>query len=632
MKRVRGIFRVGIGLGCVWLLLTPSQAFRIEGRRALLAVEVLVEGLDGPGGLAVDARRDILYVAERDADRVVAVRGRTPHACIERFAVSPEHPAWAHAYNGVWRLPVFDGPDYVAVDADGALYVGESGAAGRLLRFGSLDDGLLLADAVFTPADRSGGHCSALCADTLGRLFVALRDGDDRAMLTGATLMMRDASNDWWVVDYGAFEDFNGLAVDPDGTMLMVAEHRGGEIAWYDTARQAVLGEMEGLGDVRHVAVLPDGVCLCGRRMPDGAWTVAEPDPVEWGLWPWVSDLPEIGGLAVHPVSGDVYVSLRKQGRILRIRRVDDYAVRPDEAWGHRDTDKRLKSSLSPARWPRFLADFIAGLGVIEPRDVVQAENVKETVWTLDRFTDAMPLIAAKLKAIPEDGSDPADDPLEELHLVLFYPDRENLPLQASSPSISLFRAIRRSGTSEHTRFLGADMGSWIRRAGKSKSNEVALALPTGYLGSDEQELRDGILRMYFLGMGLGHDYWITLDRHARANNRLVIERVDGGRETYRLVPFQEQLNAGGESILVAGMKRYPSGWHGVGQGTLASCWVDPGRDQVRCKHARRPRQEAEALGEAVELRDEARFDPETMGLCREILSRAAGMWAKASF
>lgn len=558
------------------LTLDTVQALRLEAYRDLLAMDLVADHLRDPAGLAVDPISGLLYVAERAGHRVSVVYERQVLSVLEKgFAVSDEVPTWAisdQRPERQWTAPQFQSPSSLAFDPEGRLYVTESGRYGRLLRFEPLYDGLAHAQVVTPPWIDDTHAFESVQVDAEGRVYASMRGGDPSSILAFGRVIMKETDGEWWMVDYGPFAEFSNVVLSPDGQSLIFAERRTAEVTWYDTTRQMLYGVKEGVHGVRHIALLPDGTTLASLERTDGTWSIVEVDSADNRMWEWVGGLSAIGGILAHPTTGDLYVSLASEGKIIRIKRVEAKEMEEDKL-GKLLQRFEFSHALAPTEWPDFFKRYVEELGLVEPVDQIHSSlspverSLARVPMSMDEFASAIPVVAAKLKATLLSPAEQEKDPINEVSFVLFYPNRSMVTQTTVAPSISLFRAVHDSGRIERTRFLPNKEGKPLTEdLDWEEVPEVLVSFPSGYYANRTGLSEDGLLRVYFLGMGLGSDFWIDVHRLDKNRSIMVVEKPDGTKLEYALEPFEESIEAGGESVLVAGLTDVEKGWSFLGQ------------------------------------------------------------------
>jgi sugar lactone lactonase YvrE len=636
---------VGITLaGVAWM---PASAMRIEPYREGLAVELLVQGLDGPAGMAVDPQSGHLHVVEKTGRRVAMIQERMIETRVQsEFEVVRSVPVWAVLEDrglADWTAGQFRDPVDIAFDAEGRLWVAEAGMRGRLLCFDRIEDQFGYARVIASPwLEESVGYTSVQ-VDRHGRVYTTMQRVDDPGLLTMGRVAMREPDGEWYLIDYGPFAEFSNVQLSTDDGTLVFAEHRTADLTWYDADRRMLYGAMERVRGIRHVVLMADGTTLASLRHEDGTWSVVEIDPRYGRVWEWVGDLTEIGGLAAHPGNGEVYVSLLAEGRVMRLCRQGERRAAPENRLAGMMQQFEIEHALPPKEWPAFFREFIERLGMVEAVNEVWSSlnpvdrSFSQVPMSVDEFTTAIPVVAAKLRATLLSPAEMEPDPIVELSFVIFFPNQTVHTRQSVAPSVSLFRAEHRSGRVVRTRFLPTANGFPLTEdLDWDDLPEVLVSLPAGYYANQTGVSEDGLVRTYFLGMGLGPDYWVDVHRGDPNRNVMRVEGRNGERIEYALEPYPERCEAGGESVLVAGLKDVEKGWLAIGKSPV--WWnvalgdeapVLPMRNMERTQ-----RQAWQGLDMVPSLAERTAFNlsREQISFRRAVVLRAATRWPEAYF
>jgi hypothetical protein len=599
-----GVFALVAGLG-----LPMANALRTEGERVPLSVATAAEGLMEPMGLAVDPRDGQLYVAERAGNRISRVSGTAPQTFIGRdFSVVPDRGAPEKA-NAVSRL---EAPTSIAMDDQGFTYAVDGAGEGRLLRFSRPDDGVVRAVVLSTPLDGHGQMYSSVSVDRSRKMYVTAQQSVQGDSSGYGAVLLRHPDGAWWMVDYGPLARFSNVAFDPKGEIMVVAERLKADAAWYHAERHWMMGSMDGLNGIRHVAVLADGTSLAALICGDGTWCLVEMDAARGVTREWLSGLGEIGGLAADVKDDAVYVSLPREGRVLRVTRAATDGIVHEPL---RDLELAFQGRhlVAPREWPSFFKQFMDKLGVVKAIDG-KGEAADERALTVEQFTDSMPVVAGKFKARMLSPPEMEEDPVEEISFLILYPKKISDGAHRAQPSVSLMRAVHRSGAVRKTTFLGGGFGG---RAGGTM-----VTFPTGFFVPPSELGEKGHCRVCFVGMGMGPDYWMDIHLVHRDRNMLVVEKSSKLRIEYVLDAFDD-----GGAVLVAGSAGPTDTWFSLGHGTPLSDALS-GPIGLLCRHA--------AVGGAVVASAGRRAGAESAGTPpswkQEVLVRAASSWGNTTF
>ncbi|HBA82670.1 MAG TPA: hypothetical protein DCZ95_01125 [Verrucomicrobia bacterium] len=631
-----------------WLSsLRLADGLRLEPSKEILSAEVVAVGLSGPAGLAIDQRTGLLYVAEREAGRISMIRDKAAIPVLtDPFQVNDDIPAWAFSVDrtvAFWTEPRFRAPVGLAFDHSGKIYVAEAGHGGRLLSFEPLSDGLKMARAVPTPWIETSYGYTSVAVDEKGRVYTTAQESESGAILSFGSVLVREPDGIWWMIDYGPFAEFSNVSLDSKGSMLVVGEFRGADVGWYDTERQVEVGSMRRVDGLRHTVLLPDGTTLVSLIRDDGTWSVVEVDPLSQNVSEWVGGLTEIGGLTAHPKTGDLYVSLLKEGRVMKFHRLNPQLVADEDKLAMITRAFELEKALPPKEWPDFFRQFIDKLGVIRTvdqrylDDTAAKMSLAKVPLTIGEFSAVVPVIAAKVKATLLSAPELEPDPIEEVDFLLFYPNQSVLTQRTIAPSISLFKARHRSGKVVQTRFMPNKAGTSIdENMTWDHMPEVLVSFPSGYYAPDTGLSEQGLVRVYFLGMGLGSDYWIDIQRIHKEKSRMRVETMTGKKLEYKLEPFQSLGKDGSESVLVAGIKAVDMGWFKVGEVPVLWNLINGEGRPFKFKHGIKladmsglslPTEASTAVASASR-----QMSNEEVGMYRRLVLRATSRWSKSGF
>ncbi len=633
-------------LVCGTFIQQGAQGLRLEAFRDPLAVELVTQGLSQPMGMAIDPTSGLLHVAEQGRLRIVAIQDRVPSAVIDtQFTITADIPIWARSEArplSDWTSNDLRTPADIAFDASGSLWVAEAGQRGRLLRFHRMEGQFAVAEAIVSPWLNESMGFSSVAVGPDQRLYAVMQSTEmsDGDLLALGRVIVRQPSGEWRLIDYGPFARFSNVQLSQDGSILLFAESLTADVTWYDTDREILFGAMERIAGVRHVALLEDGTTLAAIEREDHTWSLVELDPRYGRAWEWVGGLSAIGGLAVRTGNHSVYVSLPNEGRIMRVSRRGDRRIAPDNRLAGMIQQFEIENSLPPREWPAFFREFIERLGMLDATDEVMRSihplRHGRSPMSVEEFTSAIPVVAAKLKATLLNAPEEEPDPIEDISFVIFFPNQSVHTRQSVAPSVSLIRAKHRSGRIARTRFLPTSSGAPIsENLDWDDLPEVLVSLPAGYHAEQTSLTESGLVRVYFLGMGLGPDYWLDIYRGNPNRSVMRVEHRDGRRLEYALEPYPEKPESGGEAILVAGLKDIESGW--ISLGSRPVTW-NIARDEgpvFRVRNMERMERLGWSHADQPILRASERQSArhvDTMNFRRTVVLRAATRWGDVYF
>jgi hypothetical protein len=663
---------VSAGLLLLWPVLDAGAGLRLEASRTPLSVKTVASGLSRPGGMACHPHTGEIYVAEENGDRISIIRTRETIPLLEGpFTISTDLPAWALSRNAeVITNAYLRKPCDIAFDAQGHLYVAENTAHGRLLRFEGLETGTPTGHVVITPWFNMSYAYTSVATDNTGQVFVTTRNAQG-SVVTMGSVIMQGRDRRWRLVDFGPFADFANVAVNPDGIWLAVGEKRRGDISWYDTERELEISAADQLQGIRHIALQPDGTTLASLVRKDGTWSLMELHPVEGTMREIAGGLNDIGGICVNPATADIYISLAWKGEIMRLHRLQPYDDMDQDQMLHQmERRYEFEQILPPREWPSFFRQFVDRLDVIETVNPkldylpssgtghgtlpgTQGEGLdtsfktyssagKQTrigqrgygdqePMTMEEFAAAVPVVAGKVKTYLQSAPELEPDPIKEMSFVLLYPNQTMVTRQTAAPSISLMKASHQSGKEVRTRFMPNKNGVPLHD-GMSEDDlpEVLVSFPSGFITPQSKQAEEGLVNVYFCGMGLGPDYWIDINRAYPEQSSLIVEKPNGDRIHYTVEPYREDHRAGGQSVLV-GMGTPPKGgWYVFGNRPALWSVTDTPDGPLKTKHWVGLESDA-----AQNIRNQASYGEvysgeltqEEINLRRKIVLRAATRW-----
>ena len=560
-------------LSSVWA--AHARTIRLESSNTRVAVDSIAIEMNLPTGIVADPVSDDLYVAEAGGNRIVRIRNKIKTTFVGGdFEISPE--GLPHHYRltpedaASWSEPGFRYPSGIGFARGNLLIVAEDGKGARLLAFDVASPSNASARVLRTPWQHGDYGYSSMTFDAEGRLYLTARKNIPSRTMPFGNVLMRDESALWWMMDYGPFADFAPLALDRTGRYIAIGEQRASDIVWYDTKRELPIGEMSDIFGLRHCAILADGTTVAIIERTNGTWSLVELNPLKSIIYEWLGDLGKVSCLYVHPRKNELYVSLLDEGRVIRIRRIDET---PEESTVNKLDSLRMRfeeeKNYPPEHWPRFMQDFIGRLGIIKP--VNSGDEVKfrpgvdkdqERHMTVEQFAEVLPLVAGKFKCIPPETGRTSVNPIVEISFLMLAPNSELFTRRINVESLSLLKVKRANGSVRTTNLLQNRLTLAANLDNKvSIATDQIMSDPLGhFIGNDPLHTTNRV-RMAFTTLTVGPDYEIDLfgKEHHRSSLKVI---YPGNRLVkYSLEPFDENANAGGESFLVANCKEVSYGW-----------------------------------------------------------------------
>jgi sugar lactone lactonase YvrE len=548
-------------------------------------IRVAAQHLAGPAGLALHPATREVYVAERDANRIVVLRNGVAVPVISSgWQMADELPAWMvkpQRGRAAWLDPQLNRPQAVAFSRNGNLFVTEDLPSGRVLEFTPNADGSYSAGRVVTVPwmDKDYTWTGITISDD-GRIFLA--GAADRAGpgLHFGTIIMRDPDGDWWVVDYGPFTRFSSVCLNRDEDVLVTGDETTGAVTWWDGVRHRVIGTVSpSLPDAHGLCLLPDGSFLLTQPAAAGA---ADAGGRLVRINPHSQQISILANTPGNPRSvicdtrsGTLYVSEPESGTI---RELSPRTPPPRHEYLLRRSlySFEMSQGLSPKKWPEFIKDFVQKLGV-QPTDQPENEDGRDkpeepsTTFTIREFADRIPMIAGRVKVVSAEVQTSSIDPVSQIDFVVFYPGRTVINGPNATPSLGLFSATHHSGKKERTRVVDGYRSSSYTPGGawKKHSNQAFLYFPMTSCTTERKP--EGVdVNLAFLGMGFSEDYYLRLNCGNVDKGQLIIDGRNGQLSTHD-VNFTEYTHEGEEvrNILIAGFdpqNQEDLGWLKIGK------------------------------------------------------------------
>ena len=565
---------------------------------------VLADGLTSPDGLVLHPDSRELYVAEEDIGRISVIRDGKALPVIdgEITVALDDLPAWALTRTrprSYWEHNRLRSPEGLAFSDEGHLLVTEDIPGGRLLEFIPDTEGnFSIAKPIPIPWLSKPYAWENVKVGKNGTLYVSGSTAEYGPGLYFGTVLSRDTSGNWWVVDYGPFASFAALGLSKDEDILLVSEEVSGHIVWWDTVQHVEIGAIdEMLPNVESVSVLPDGSILAlqesqmklgdqlkghdVRAMPGRLLRI---NPITYEIAPYAEGFEVIETVLVDEKTGKIYVTEDNRGRILELRPNTPFDD-SDYLLTRAQYTREVTDGRAPRRWPKFLKSFVEELGVKTEDETPGVEKDAEgrllkqkgQEFTLEEFADRIPLVAGRLKATPKNVS--SSDPIEEIRFLMLYPNIAITGNKYATPSLSLFAAMHKSGEVTRSKMItGLSEASYDIYEGRqtTRENPGALFLPLGNVAVHPMG-RDVQMALSFMGVEMFDDYFMQLETGREDKGVLTVNpRADGSpNDTYDLEFVEKDIAGNTErNLIVAGLNRMrvnDYGWYKIGNAPVSS-------------------------------------------------------------
>lgn len=508
-----------IGLACSSAVIAAEP-----GEFPSFTVTTLVQGLQQPDGLAIHPTSGELYVSEESAGRISVIRGGQAVPVIQgHFAVKDDHaPATtgktARATQPTTQLA---SPEGIAFGPDQRLYVVEDSPRGRLLQFapnaaGNYDQALSLA----IPELGENYAWESICFDRAGSLFLAGSSYEGSRTWGYSCVLSRDATQGWWMVDYGPLASFSALAVSEDEPVLIAGDESVGGLTWWDIdLRRELQTQTHELGNIEGLCPLPDGSLAVALEHSDHGGRVVRVDPASGALSVLAENLGTLESIVYDRRTGRLLVTEDSTGRILCL--TPDHAIPVSHTLlkvARRSSE--AQRGLPPRETPEFLRKFMRNVGVElvdqEPSSLLPPEPGQTTAMTLEELGRHIPLVAGRVTV---DDMPEVDDPITEVSFLSLFPNQISQIGGSTMPSLCLFAAKHRSGRVSHSESMGGIT------AGKFNAGQAFEKLPQDSLFmiplatcSAVQNSNGVTVVLTFLGLNKFEDCFLTIN-YGRSND-----------------------------------------------------------------------------------------------------------------
>ncbi len=555
---------------------------RISGKVSVQPRNV-ARGLSQPAGMAVHPITKEIYVAEKGAGRVSVIKGSSAvDALPADWMVAMYVPQWAirpdKDYEH-WTENKLYSPAGIAFNATGDLYVCESRPNGRILKFERDVMGQYSsAQVVPVPWLYKPYAWKAIAVDDDDQLYVAGAVEAQENELTFGSVLARDTSTNWWVVDYGPFADFSGIYLSADENIMTVSSKKQGAVTWWDMPRHMLLGMYQETfteGEGGPVSFAPDGAILLARHTGSGS-TIVRADPMSENYTDYIQGFQKIGGLLSVPEEHKLYVSEEESGSIIELQ--FDTKMKANQYLLSRSVDAfEFGEGNAPKAAPEFLANFFTKVGFTLTNDMQRREEGVQmemlSTFTLSEFAKNVPLIAAQIQCAPRDVQKYQDvDYVTTVEFLLLFPSAALREGDNATPSMSFFSATYKSGKVARTKLLYDDFISAFVRDGAldKKSKSAKLYVPIAACGMSSND--DGMnINVSFLGLGVYDDFYIRLESGKQNRGSMVVENSMTTQRINYGLQFTKELQDGAvvRNLVAAGFDPRQTesiGWLKLGQ------------------------------------------------------------------
>ena len=517
--------------------------------------QVLAEGLQGPDGLAVHPQSGEIYFSEEDAARVWVLRDGRPVRVVDR-----DTPLYRLRDGRRTADPVMPlrNPEGLAFSPAGELYVVEDYPGGRLIRYPARPDGRYPeGEVIDIPGDWRAYAWEGVAVGPGNDLLMAGSDveyalGGGGAKPFMGAILYRDSVGQWWVPYRRPFASFSSVQFTRGGRQAVYTCEVSGEVGWLDLQGRRPIGgcSSAAVKSPEGIAVLPDGRLVVA--LETGALVVVDPAMDRHST---VADgFGSLESVQWDAFSGRLVLTEQSRGRLLSLKARPDF--RPEE----NRMDMAVYHPLFnprhvPETCPPYLARILAFGGLDYTRPGLPPISFRD-------FTQRVPMIAADARALPVEGQEAVEDPIERVQFVVFKPNQMVVSETGPQPALALFATRARSGRVTATSLLRAEtMGISLDRPKTERIGTAALAVPMP-AGVGVSSL--GVAHINFMGLGKTPDYSVVLNPGQPFDSYLVVYETGGRRVHYKL-EFSEE-GRGLDSWVVAFTESRPDEWMALGR------------------------------------------------------------------
>lgn len=505
--------------------LSHSRALADEEAFPEFEQSVYAEGLEQPDGLAINPLSGELYVSEESAGRICVIRnGRPKPVVTDGFRVRGEVPASllsAERPSSFWLGGQLKSPEGIAFGPDNHLYVVEDSAHGRLLRFEGGDAEGRFTNAQLVPIPELGEPYAweGICFAPDGRLFLAGSSIENSTTWGYSCVLARDATQTWWMVDYGPLASFSAVTLAENDNVLVVGDESVGSLTWWDIEKHAEIQTLtKSLGAIEGLCVLPDGSLVVAVEHASDGGRLVRVNPATGGTTEIASGLGTIETVICDPRTGKLFVSEDSTGRILCFTpRAPISATSKLLSVTRRSGEARHGQTARET--PPFLKQFMGSVGV----DIVDEDgepsagsaNAKNRQVTMEELGKRIPMVAGRVTVQSMPGH---SDPVEEINFLSLYPNQITGVEKQPVPSLCFFSARHKSGKVDRTHSMGAVQARRIGPDGRNSNigAESFMMAPLSTCSAVENE--NGVtVVVTFLGLENFDDYFLTLN-YGRTN------------------------------------------------------------------------------------------------------------------
>jgi len=559
---------------------------------------VKASGLDAPAGMALHPGTHEVYVAEKKQVSVIRDGHSVPVIAsswrvirdMDPWLVTDEHPL------NYWISTALQRPEGLAFASDGRLYVTENVPAGRVMEFTpDVAGAYATARIIGIPWLQYNYTWKGIAVANDGRLLLSGISEETPGTPPYGSVVMRDADEDWWAVDYGPFARFTSLGLSRDNDIAVIADETTDTVVWWDTVRHLAIDSARSMADnVKGVGLFPDGSIAtleepAAKEGGPRSARLVRIDPQTGQSRVVAQGFGEVSSVVISPDSGNVYLTERNAGLLIELQPKVSFLTN-NYLLQRSVSAFEAKGGLAPRAWPPYLQNFVRKLGVepasehdaakkvktevtatAKPENKAEGDVPAKPVLTPQSFGTKVPFIAGMVKSDPSTIDASSPDPISQVDFIVFFPANSLKKGDFSTPSLSLFAARRQSGREQRSVKLGGLGKSQMNTDGTwtEAIEKTTLFVPMATCAATPTD--DGVdVSICFLGLDIMDDYYLQFRLGKDAEGKLIVngEKQSMIKYNMSLTEMDEETGTEVPTVVMAGFNRRkaePYSWLKIG-------------------------------------------------------------------
>lgn len=512
----------------------------------------LVDGLVSPDGIAIDSRTGNFFISEEEAHRIVMI---TPKGRV-KTVIDQNTRLYVQDDKREKRIGPIRAPEGLSMDDFGRLYIVEDRPGGRIVSVQMSESGKVgVCEVIHVPGQTAPIAWEGIAARNNGELLLAGSTAESATGAGGAmsqgVLVYRDRDGKWWVPIMRPMASLSGIAFSRGGQYAIYSDEITGTLGWVDLQTRYL---REGASQTTFRA--PEGVAV----LPDGRIVVAEEggrvsvvDPATDVVMLIAEGLGQIESVFWDAHGERLLVTADGRGAVLELTPNTQIARGPDRmARAACMAEGAIRDV--PVTPPEFLRPLLemGGLSDLNP----------DFDLAFDELTRKVPMIATDARAILMPAYEDVPDPVIHVRFVALDPNRINFDEPGYNFALSAVILRTQSGQIFKTQLARTVILTGNMWLGKFK-NHGSFDVPIPFAYSAQVGPR-GHAVIHFTGLGRSPDIAIALNPENPKESYMVVTRIDGTLEQYRL---QETHSADNTPNTVISMPpRLPQAWIDISQ------------------------------------------------------------------